>query len=129
PSEIESCSLSCANIPAITAVGGANRPMSRRMIQKQRAADSAQEPPPPPPGSQDEGYWAYMQRQLNERTEKLNIMGDSMDKLEESSSGFAEDVGKFVNNQKKKMILGSMVFAPPSFSQPFWGFQEEGLVC
>jgi syntaxin-binding protein 5 len=78
--------------------------MSRHAIQKQRAADTSQDPP----SSQEEGYWAYMQRQVNERTEKLNIMGDSMDKLEQSSSGFAEDVGKFVNNQKKKAVLGSM---------------------
>jgi hypothetical protein len=83
------------------------------MIQKQRADSQQQQPPPPPPSSQDEGYWAYMQRQINERTEKLNIVGDSMDKLEESSSGFAEDVGKFVSSQKRKVILGSMSFPPP----------------
>ncbi|KAH0537260.1 hypothetical protein FGG08_005922 [Glutinoglossum americanum] len=91
-------------------IGGPDRPMSRRMIEKQRATDIQQQlqSPPPPDSQQGEGYWAYMQRQVNERTEKLNIVGDSMDKLEESSSGFAEDVGKFVSNQKKKMILGSI---------------------
>ena len=56
--------------------------------------------------SQNEGYWAYMQRQIQERTEKLNVMGDSMDKLEESSSGWADDVNKFVSNQKKKAVMG-----------------------
>jgi len=53
-----------------------------------------------------------MQRQINERTEKLNIVGDSMDRLEEHSSGFAEDVGKFVSNQKKKVLLGSKFLSP-----------------
>ena len=56
--------------------------------------------------AQDEGYWAYMQRQVQERTERLGIMGDSMDKLEENSSGWANDVSKYVNQQKRKVILG-----------------------
>lgn len=55
---------------------------------------------------QDEGYWAYMQRQVQERTEKLGVMGDSMDKLEENSSGWANDVSKYVSQQKKKVLLG-----------------------
>ncbi|KAH0558384.1 hypothetical protein GP486_004956 [Trichoglossum hirsutum] len=90
-------------------IGGPNRPMSRHAMQKQRAAAAADtDAGQDPSRSQDESYWAYMQRQVNERTEKLNIMGDSMNKLEESSTGFADDVGKFVNNQKKKMVLGSI---------------------
>lgn len=48
-----------------------------------------------------------MQRQVQERTERLNIMGDSMDRLEESSANFAQDVGKFVGDQKKKAMMGS----------------------
>lgn len=56
--------------------------------------------------SRDEGYWAYMQRQMQERTERLNIMGDSMDKLEEQSTKWSDDVGKFVSQQKKKAFLG-----------------------
>lgn len=55
---------------------------------------------------QDEGYWAYMQRQVQERTERLNIMGDSMDKLEEASSGWADDVGKFISQQKRNAVKG-----------------------
>ena len=47
-----------------------------------------------------------MQRQVQERTERLGIMGDSMDKLEENSSGWANDVSKYVNQQKRKVILG-----------------------
>ena len=57
-------------------------------------------------GAETEGYWAYMQRQVQERTEKLNIMGDSFDKLEENSSSFADDVNKFVGQQKKKAVMG-----------------------
>lgn len=57
-------------------------------------------------GGQDEGYWAYMQRQVQERTEKLGVMGDSMDKLEENSSSWANDVSKYVSQQKKKVLLG-----------------------
>jgi hypothetical protein len=47
-----------------------------------------------------------MQRQVQERTERLGIMGDSMDRLEENSSSFAEDVNKFVKTQKKRAVLG-----------------------
>lgn len=62
-------------------------------------------------GSNEEGYWASMQRQVQERTEKLNIMGDTMNRLEESSSSFANDVSKFVQNQKKKAVLGGELFS------------------
>lgn len=33
-------------------------------------------------------------------------MGDSMDRLEEASAGWADDVSKFVNDQKKKAVMG-----------------------
>lgn len=59
------------------------------------------------PGQNDEGYWAYMQRQVQERTERLNVMGDSMDNLQESSSKWSEDVSKYVSSQKKKAVMGS----------------------
>ena len=55
---------------------------------------------------EEEGYWAYMQRQVQERTENLGIMGDNMEKLEENSSGWANDVNKFIGQQKRKMVLG-----------------------
>lgn len=55
---------------------------------------------------EEEGYWAYMQRQMQERTQNLNIMGDSMDKMEENSSNWADDVNKFVSKQKKKAVMG-----------------------
>lgn len=55
---------------------------------------------------EQEGYWAYMQRQMQERTQNLNIMGDTMDRAEESSSKWADDVNKFVSKQKKKAVMG-----------------------
>jgi hypothetical protein len=47
-----------------------------------------------------------MTRQVQERTERLGIAGESMDRLEENSSNWARDVNKYVQNQKKKAILG-----------------------
>ena len=75
--------------------------------QQRRAAGRSADTAGPSSNSQDEGYWAYMQRQVQERTEKLNIMGDSMDRLEEHSSNWADDVGKFVSQQKRKAVMGS----------------------
>jgi syntaxin-binding protein 5 len=47
-----------------------------------------------------------MTRQVQERTEQLGFAGDRMDRLEENSSNWARDVNKYVQNQKKKAILG-----------------------
>ncbi len=69
---------------------------------------------------EDEGYWAYMQRQMQERTQNLNIMGDSTDKVEESSSNWADDVNKFVSKQKKKAVMGCKLFLPFSLSRAPW---------
>jgi hypothetical protein len=33
-------------------------------------------------------------------------MGDNMDRLEESSAGWADDVSKLVNQQKRKAVMG-----------------------
>lgn len=97
------------------AVGGPDRPPSKRMLEQMRieeqerrkAAREGRQPPNPAPGrGNEEGYWASMQRQLQERTERLSIMGDSMDRLEESSSNWASDVNKYIQSQKRKMALG-----------------------
>ena len=56
-------------------------------------------------GSQ-EGYWGYMQRQVQERTERLGVMGDNMDRLEDNSSGWANDVSKYIQTQKRKAVFG-----------------------
>lgn len=61
--------------------------------------------PPPQPSSQ-EGYMSYMSRQVQERTERLGIAGDTMDRLEENSSNFANDVSKYVQSQKRKAVFG-----------------------
>jgi len=97
-------------------IGGPDRPQSKRMIEQMRADEEARRAASrqpasssrnPPPGRQEEGYWAYMQRQVQERTENLGLAGDNMDKLEDNSQGFADDVGKFVSQQKKKAVMGS----------------------
>ncbi|KAL8915614.1 MAG: hypothetical protein Q9172_006846 [Xanthocarpia lactea] len=94
-------------------IGGPNRPPSKRMVEQRRAEEEQQRAlkRSATAGSssaetQDEGYWAYMQRQMQERTQSLNIMGDSTDKVEESSSNWADDVNKFVSKQKKKAVMG-----------------------
>ena len=95
-------------------VGGSDRPPSKRMIEQMRSEEQQRRNEARSHSaslttstSQNEGYWAYMQRQIQERTERLNVMGDSMEKLEENSSGWADDVNKFVSNQKKKAVMGS----------------------
>ncbi len=99
-------------------IGGPDRPPSKRMLAEMREADSAaraaaaarsgRPPPPPGPNGEQEGYWAYMQRQVQERTERLGGMDDHMGKLEASSTGWANDVGKFVQKQKRQMVLGAI---------------------
>ena len=80
-----------------------------RSDELERRLASRQDPNSPSAAGQgpsDEGYWAYMQRQVQERTASLGIMGDSIDKLEDNSSSWANDVNKFVSKQKKKAIMG-----------------------
>lgn len=95
-------------------IGGPDRPPSKRMLAEMREAENAQRAaartgrPPAPNGQQDEGYWAYMQRQVQERTERLGITDDNMGRLEENSSGWANDVGKFVQKQKRQMVMGAI---------------------
>ena len=71
----------------------------RQALREGRAAPSESQ------GDQ-EGYLAYMSRQVQERTERLGLAGDSMDRLEENSSNFASDVGKYIQNQKRKAVFG-----------------------
>ncbi|KAF2266190.1 hypothetical protein CC78DRAFT_615266 [Lojkania enalia] len=97
-------------------IGGPDRPPSKRMLAQARvdeqqrriaarqgAASSSQSPPP-----ESEGWGAWASRQLNERTEKLNIVGDSMDSLQQNSAGWAKDVNSFVNKQKRGLVMGAM---------------------
>lgn len=47
-----------------------------------------------------------MSRQVNERAEALGLVGDGMDRLEESSGSWADEAGKFVQKQKRGLMLG-----------------------
>lgn len=93
-------------------IGGPDRPPSKRMLAaaaaEQRMARAAGVGSSGAAGGSQEGWGEYLTRQLNERTEKLNIMGDSMDNLENQSAGWADDVGKYINKQKRNMILGGI---------------------
>ncbi|KAL3426353.1 SNARE-dependent exocytosis protein [Phlyctema vagabunda] len=94
-------------------IGGPDRPPSKRMMEAAAAEDRQARlggaGPSRAPGTQStEGWGDYMTRQLNERTEKLNIMGDSMDKVQENSQGWADDVSKYVGKQKRNVILGGI---------------------
>lgn len=90
-------------------IGGPDRPASKRMMdataQEERMARSGAA------GSSatgQEGWGEYLTRQLNERTEKLNVMGDSMESMNEQSAGWADDVSKFVSKQKRNVVLGGL---------------------
>lgn len=95
-------------------IGGPDRPPSKRMLaaaaEEERLARSGTGSTSRSTAStqQQEGWGDYMARQLNERTEKLNIMGDGMDRMQENSQGWADDVNKYVNKQKKNLIMGSI---------------------
>lgn len=94
-------------------VGGPDRPPSKRMLEaaaaEQRLARNAGAggAAGAAAGAQ-EGWGQYLQRQLAERTEKLNIMGDSMDNLQQQSQGWADDVNKYISKQKRGMVLGAV---------------------
>ena len=94
-------------------IGGPNRPPSKRMIAQAQADEQMRRQQAGRPGAassrappQDEGYWAYMQRQIQERTENMGLVGDSMDNLEENSRGWFDDVNKFVATQKRNAVTG-----------------------
>ncbi len=96
-------------------IGGPDRPPSKRMIAEMREAENAARaaarsgrPPPPGPNGEQEGYWAYMQRQVQERTERLGTTDENMNRLQDNSSGWADDVSKFVQKQKRQMVMGAL---------------------
>lgn len=96
-------------------VGGPDRPPSKRMLEaasaEQRAARAGGGPVGAVAGAVaagQESWGQYLTRQLNERTEKLNMMGDGMDNLQQQSQGWAEDVNKFMNKQKRNVIMGGL---------------------
>lgn len=87
-------------------IGGPDRPPS----EKQRAAvrEAQKRGGNSRAGTRDEGWGEYMQRQLNERTEQLGLAGDSMDRVQENSAGWQEDVSKFVGRQKRNIVMGGL---------------------
>lgn len=97
-------------------IGGPDRPPSKRMLAEETSSANTTSQPlhqttsqqPQQPQEDSEGYWAYMQRQMQERTEQLGLAGDSVDRLGENSSNWAGDVGKYVKKQKRSMVLGAM---------------------
>lgn len=93
-------------------IGGPDRPPSKRMMDaaaaEERAARSDSRGGPASGAGGQEGWGEYLTRQLNERTEKLNIVGDSMEGLNEQSAGWADDVSKFVGKQKRNVVLGGL---------------------
>ncbi|TGJ82194.1 hypothetical protein E0Z10_g6572 [Xylaria hypoxylon] len=87
-------------------IGGAGRPPSKRMLAASVAME--EQARAGPSTSSQEGWGDYLTRQLNERTEKLNIMNDGLDNMAASSQKWSEDASKFVSNQKRSMLLGTI---------------------
>lgn len=55
-----------------------------------------------------EGYMAYMQRQMNERTAKIGTVDENMQSLSTASAQWAEGVGSFVAKQKRNLVMGAV---------------------
>ena len=96
-------------------IGGPDRPMSKRMVAEMRAAqeaefqrqrESARTGKAPATDPNQEGYWAYMQRQIQERTENLGLAGDSMDRTAEASQSWSDGVNSYIKKQKRQAALG-----------------------
>ncbi|KAI1809182.1 lethal giant larvae like, C-terminal-domain-containing protein [Poronia punctata] len=87
-------------------IGGPGRRPSKRMLAASAAMEQQVRAGPSSHGQ--EGWGDYLTRQLNERTEKLNIVNDGLENLSASSQKWSEDASKFVSSQKRKMILGSI---------------------
>jgi syntaxin-binding protein 5 len=90
-------------------IGGPDRPPSKRMLEatamEERDARASGGPSRTGTSASQEGWGDYMTRQLNERTEKLNIVGESMERVQENSAGYASDVSKYLGKQKRNMVL------------------------
>ncbi|KAI1340698.1 lethal giant larvae like, C-terminal-domain-containing protein [Xylariaceae sp. FL0016] len=91
-------------------IGGPDRPPSKRMMSAAAAMESQSAAGPASPGGNgsQEGWGDYLTRQLNERTEKLNITNDGMDSMAESSQTWANNASKWANKQKRNMLLGGL---------------------
>jgi hypothetical protein len=100
-------------------IGGPDRPPSKRMIAQARADEAEARRTgrvaSSSSGNEEETYWGYAMRQMNERMEKLGTMNDNVNRLEEASSGWAQDVGKFVEKQKRNLVMGGKLLIPSLF--------------
>ncbi|KAI1646925.1 lethal giant larvae like, C-terminal-domain-containing protein [Daldinia loculata] len=90
-------------------IGGPDRPPGKRTNASTAAIERDLGAGPSSGSGSQEGWGDYLTRQLNERTEKLNLMNDSLDSAADSSQRWADDVSKYVAQQKRKMIFGSVV--------------------
>ncbi|KAF8458256.1 putative snare-dependent exocytosis protein [Kalaharituber pfeilii] len=108
-------------------IGGPNRPKAKAQIEAERAEQAAlraqakeaqQSERDAAAGGSGEasgsssgsggGLWANLQQGLNERTKQLGQMGESMDRLGETTSAFSESVARLVKEQKKKALWGGV---------------------
>lgn len=94
-------------------IGGPDRPPSKRMLlaaaEEERLARSGGQGSSRAPGTvSTEGWGEYMTRQLNERTEKLNIMGDTTDRMLENSQAWADDATKLAKKQGRGIMFSGI---------------------
>ena len=96
-------------------IGGPGRPPSKRMVAEaraqqesefQRQRDAARTGKAPPPDPSQEGWGAYMQRQIQERTEQLGFAETSMENTANDSAKFSDSVSDYIAKQKRQAALG-----------------------
>ena len=96
-------------------IGGPGRPPSKRMVAEaraqqesefQRQRDAARTGRAPPPDPSQEGWGAYMQRQIQERTEQLGFAETSMENTANDSAKFSDSVSDYIAKQKRQAALG-----------------------
>jgi syntaxin-binding protein 5 len=90
----------------VVAVGGPDRLPSKRMLAQVQASQAPGAVTSQ--GGQQEGYWGYMQRQIQERTENLGTLSDGVSKLEDASQTWATEASKFVQRQKRNLVMGAV---------------------
>ena len=111
--------LSSTTVSLTISVGGPDRPPSKRALAqtrmeeqqrlaaKGRTGTGSTSSSGPPPGS-DETWASWTQRQMNERMAAVSNMGEGMSNLQDNSAGWADDVSKYVNKQKRGLIMGAI---------------------
>lgn len=104
--DILSKDLLASKIKLTATVGGPDRPVSKRMMDQVQASQAP--PGATTPGGSQEGYWGYMQRQVQERTEKLGTLSDGVNKLEDASQSWATEASKFVSRTKRNLVMGAV---------------------